>query len=169
MRTRITSPLGLTLTDDVTGFAPGAVVEGFKKDDDGELQSVTGLVDPSVGWGVGALATTARELAIFAEALLRGSLFAHTSTVDAMCARFHPLDPTMLDGNPEGTSIALALQRFEVQGTVLVGHRGTALGYDAAAFFDPETGAVTAVTTNTHEAGAAALTAYEIAVHLRNA
>jgi D-alanyl-D-alanine carboxypeptidase len=162
---RITMPLGLEHTNEVT-LATDPIAPGWVRVE-GAWQSTLGLVDPSIGWGVGALTSTNAELFLFADSFFAGHLFADRATLDSMTSEVHQMDPATLGGLPPGTGIGLAVHRFEIEGTVLYGHMGHILGYDTAAFREPETGAVIVVTTNTEVTGAAALTAYEIAVHLR--
>lgn len=164
LEARIAAPLGLVHTHD---YATGAAVEGWVRQD-GAWVSVAGRVDPSLGWAVGSLTTTDAELLTFTAALFDGRLFHDPATLDLLTATLHPVDPEMLDGDPAGTQIGLGLHRYEIEGVVLVGHRGHITGYDSAAFLDPDTGAIVVVTTNTEVTGAAALTAYTVASHLHH-
>ncbi len=88
-----------------------------------------------------SLITSAQDLARFLEALLAGRLFARPETLAAMT--------TMVDApGPEGFPhrYGLGLESYELDGTTVIGHSGSAAGY-ASMMFKVQGKATTLVTS----------------------
>lgn len=161
---RIVTPLGLQNTFPLTA-SNRASTPGWVQTN-GEWSSNTGLLDPSVGWGAGAIVATNADLMTFFRAFVEGRLFANRSTLASMNTFAAELDPATLGQQPP-TRVGLCVLQYQVGQLVLQGHIGHAYGWDTAALLDPTTGALIVVTTNTEVVGAAALTAVDVATHLR--
>jgi D-alanyl-D-alanine carboxypeptidase len=163
---RIAEPLGLKQTA-YSGDPDGAaeLVDGWVMTQSGWVGTLAQL-DPSIGWGMGAIASTNEEMAVFLHALFAGDLFSSPDTLALMTDFVAPMDPqTLAPGEPPQT-VGLGVIRFQVGDVALDGHLGHILGYHTALLRDPETGALITATTNT-EGAIVGLTAVKIAQYLR--
>jgi D-alanyl-D-alanine carboxypeptidase len=148
IRSRIVARLGLTSTQlpepgDLAITAPFA--RGYH--DVGGTPVDTTRVDPSMAGAAGGhgLISSAQDLARFLDALLAGKLFARPETLAAMT--------TMVDApGPEGFPhrYGLGLESYELDGTTVIGHSGSAAGYASMMFKvqGKETILVTSINTN---------------------
>jgi D-alanyl-D-alanine carboxypeptidase len=148
VRSRIVARLGLTSTElpengDRTIAPPFA--RGYHEVAGAPVD--TTHVDPSMAGAAGGhgLITSAQDLARFLEALLAGRLFARPETLAAMT--------TMVDApGPEGFPhrYGLGLESYELDGTTVIGHSGSAAGYASMMFKvqGKETTLVTSINTN---------------------
>jgi len=163
---RITKPLGLTHTS-YAGDAKGRanLVDGWVHDDAG-WHGALAQVDPTIGWGMGALVSTNHELAQFTKALLTGALFSSPDTLAKMLDFSVEMDPASLAPGEPPQRIGLCITRYEVDDLQLDGHIGHILGYNTATFRDPKTKALITVTANTDNA-ITGLTAIKVAQYLR--
>jgi len=107
------------------------------------------VIDPSIGWGAGAMVASNRDLARFGRALFDGALFEDRATLASMRAFDAPLADALRTPGEPPQSLGLGLIRYRVGDMTLDGHFGHVLGYQAALFHDPETAAIIAVTANT--------------------
>lgn len=166
VQTRIAQPLGLTHTFSATNAgANQQVVPGWVHTDDGWVDGRS-ATDPSIGWGVGALVSTNRELFTFTKALFGGELFESQRTVEQMLAFDTPVDPALLSEDEPPYDVGLCVVRYEIDGLQLEGHVGHILGYNSATFRDPQERTFVTVTSNVeHEV--AGLTAVKVAQYLR--
>lgn len=166
LQSRIAEPLGLSHTF-YAGEAQGAehLVDGWFYGEDGWTGSLA-LIHPSIGWGMGALVATNRELAVFTKALFAGVFFEDPGTLEQMLAFSVDMDPdTLASGEPPQT-VGLGVIRYQAEGLQLDGHIGHILGYDTGTFRDPGTGSLITVTSNTDHA-VVGLTAVKIAQYLQ--
>jgi D-alanyl-D-alanine carboxypeptidase len=111
---------------------------------DGSAEDFTALLPPiafrTAAGPAGAILTTAAELAAFTRALVNGAL--HSKATAAEMRRWVP--------RPDGNQHGLGVLRIELDGTELIGHRGNAAGYSAAAWHAPEKDITVVVLTNEH-------------------
>lgn len=150
---RIAEPLGLTHTYHAgEADKAGALAGGWLRTDAGWID-VMDVLDPSVGWGGGAIVTTNDELMRFAQAFFAGELFEDPATLQAMLDFDVVMDPSHLGEEPPST-VGLAVLRMEVDGVRLDGHLGHTHGYNAGLVRDPDTGAIIVVTSNDDRARA---------------
>jgi D-alanyl-D-alanine carboxypeptidase len=110
-------------------------------DNDGVAENFTALL-PAVSFRTaagtaGAILTTASDAARFTRAFVTGEL-AGAAAIREWVAR------------PDGNHHGLGVLRIELDGIELIGHRGNAAGYSAAAWHAPESGVTVAVLTNRH-------------------
>lgn len=168
LATRVAAPLGLERTSSATIEATAARVTPGWANVEGEWIDTREVLDPSIGWGYGAMTSTNRELMIFAQAFFASQLFESESTLEAMMTFDSEVDPATLHPGEPVTRLGLAVHQFTIGDVVLEGHRGHIFGYDTAMVRDPATGAIIVVTVNTERNGAAAMTAYTIAQYLRS-
>jgi CubicO group peptidase (beta-lactamase class C family) len=163
---RIAGPLGLEHTyyagqiDRATNMAGG-----WMQTEAGWLDTTT-VLDPSVGWGVGAMVTTNAELLRFTEALFDDELFESPDTLAQMLRFDTEFDPAYLGEDPP-TRIGLVILRVSAAGVRLDGHLGHAAGFNAGALRDPDTGAIIIVTSNDNSAFSG-YTAMKVAQYLRD-
>jgi CubicO group peptidase (beta-lactamase class C family) len=163
---RIARPLGLEHTY-YAGQSDRAahLAGGWIETDAGWIDSLT-VIDPSVGWGMGAMVTTNAELLRFSEALFDGELFESPATLAEMRRFDTEMDPAYLGEDPP-SSVGLAIIRMRVDAVTLEGHLGHAEGYNAGAVRDPDTGAIIVVTSNDNRAFSG-YTAQKVAQYLRD-
>ena len=103
---------------------------------DGTAEDFTALL-PTTSWRSaagtsGAILTTASDLATFTRAFVT-----HLPRTDWV-------------ERPDGNRHGLGVLRIEPDGLELIGHRGNAAGYSAAAWYAPSRGVTVAVVTNVH-------------------
>lgn len=158
----LAAPLGLT----TVGYAGAADRQGAFADGwfthEGAWASSLEVIDPSIGWGAGALVMSNHELARFARALFDGALFTDPATLASMQAFDVPLADALRTPGEPPQRLGLGLIRYQVGEMALDGHFGHVLGYQAALFHDPETDAVIVVSANT-EGVQVGFTAVEVA------
>ncbi|MCA9539540.1 MAG: beta-lactamase family protein [Myxococcales bacterium] len=163
---RIAEPLDLRHTYYAGDEAAARnLVGGWMRTPDGWVDSLS-FLDPSIGWGAGAVVTTNAELTRFAEALFAGELFSDPATLTAMMTFDTEVAPETLHGFPP-TQIGLCMLSTPIDGLRLEGHTGGITGYGAGALRDAETGALIVVTANT-EGVVPPLTALKIAQYLHS-
>ncbi len=163
LEARIAAPLGLS----ETAYAGDArdLADGWMRTDDGWVGTLA-LLDPSVGWGYGAITSTNHELARFVKALFSGELFAEQTTLEQMLEFSATMDPSVLSEGEPPQSVGLGVIRYHVGDVVLDGHLGHIAGYNSAVLRDAETGVLLTGTTNA-DAAVVALTLVKIAEALR--
>lgn len=163
---RIARPLGLRHTYYAgQRERAGHLAGGWMQTEDGWLDTLT-LLDPSVGWGCGAMVTTNEELMRFTEALFDGELFESPDTLARMLRFDTQMNPAYLGQDPP-SRVGLGIIRMEVDGMQLEGHLGHAEGYNAGALRDPATGELIVVTSNDNRAFSG-YTALKVAQYLRD-
>jgi D-alanyl-D-alanine carboxypeptidase len=147
LRARLLEPLGLERTVHGAFDEPAGPLAHAWLDinDDGVPEDFTALL-PATSWrtaagAAGAIITSATDLAVFTRALLTGEL--HGA---ATAARLREDWVHRPDGNRHG----LGVLRMDLDGVELVGHRGNAAGYSAAAWHAPGPGITIAVLSNRH-------------------
>jgi D-alanyl-D-alanine carboxypeptidase len=152
VRSRITEPLGMTHTSEITDQRPTgyAVV-------DGGFVDATYRADPSIGGAAGALQSNGRDLLRFADALAHGTLLSARS--QAAMQAFVPAEDLSQFGIDHG--YGLGLERYRLDGMTVVGHMGTGEAQSAYVGYDPDHGSAVAVMTNTAVPGPAAIMAVE--------
>jgi D-alanyl-D-alanine carboxypeptidase len=111
---------------------------------DGSAEDFTALLPPvafrTAAGPAGAMLTTAGELAAFTRAFVTGAL--HSEPTVAEMRRWVP--------RPDSNQHGLGVLRIELDGAELIGHRGNAAGYSAAAWHAPEKEITVVVLTNEH-------------------
>lgn len=147
VRERILEPLRLGRTFHGAYEEPeGPVAHAWLDvDQDGEAEDFTVLL-PATSWRTaagpaGAILTNGADLATFTRALVAGRLH-DAATVPGLANEWVE--------RPDGNRHGLGVLEIEVAGTALVGHRGNAAGYSAAAWHAPEMGVTVVVLTNRH-------------------
>jgi CubicO group peptidase (beta-lactamase class C family) len=145
-RRHLFGPLGMTRTfyggiETVTEPAAHAFYD-FNNDgvaDDLSLVMPATALRTAAG-PAGALISTAADLASGIRAL---------ATPDFLGAPGFAAFTTFVD-RPDGHRYGLGLLRIELDGTILVGHRGNSVGFSAEAWHAPERGVTITVLTNRH-------------------
>jgi D-alanyl-D-alanine carboxypeptidase len=179
-RTRIFEPLGLEETllpalDDpaipephprgyLWGTNESTAVDPALPEDDQEA-ALAGEIEPndvtddnpSWGWTAGAAISTARDLATYVEAMIRGGLV----STELQAVRLDSLQPVDTD-DPQSAQYGLALAQLGP----LLGHDGSLPGFQSVMGHDPETGLTMIVFTNLQAAPNGAQTANLIAQRL---
>lgn len=165
IRTRIAEPLGLQHTY-YAGESERAehLVGGWVLGEDGQWSDALDILDPSIGWAVGAIATTNDELMRFIAAFFDGKLFHDPATLQAMLHFDVALAPDNLGDQPPAV-MGLGIMRIDVDGLHLEGHSGHIVGFNACAARDPSNGALVVVTSNDDRAFAG-LPALAVVKHL---
>ncbi len=125
IRQRILEPLGL----ENTYFIYYEPERGHGKRIDAYLNkiNVTQKVNTSYEYGGGGLVSTTKEQARFIQALFRGELFQHASTLEAM------MDCSATESS--GGAYGYGLSKYELDGQALYGHGGF---YGSLLLYQPE-------------------------------
>lgn len=139
LRTRIFSPLGLSNTTYPTTVPlPDPHPLPYLADEKTGDLILVDLVNPTALGGAGAMVSTLDDLAVWAEALGTGRLLTAAQQAFRMSHSRAATDGPKYDRYGVGIG--------ELDGWW--GHTGSALGFQAAAFHDPPSGAVIAVAVN---------------------
>jgi len=139
LRTRIFGPLGLSdTTYPTTVPLPDPHPLPYLADEKTGDLILVDLVNPTALGGAGAMVSTLDDLAVWAEALGTGRLLTVTQQMFRLSHSRPATDGPKYDRYGVGIG--------ELDGWW--GHTGSALGFQAAAFYDPPSGAVIAVAVN---------------------
>jgi D-alanyl-D-alanine carboxypeptidase len=139
---RIIDPLALTHTYMQGSEAPTAdIVRGY------DSYMGTNDYDASSTWTAGSLVSNAPEMVIFLRALISGSLFAESSTLEIM------LTPTEASANAfdEGFGYGLGLFNFNTPFGPIYGHSGDIFGFHSKVWYFADYDAVLVQLDNTDE------------------
>ena len=140
LQEKILGPLGLTETSFPTGaalpqpFAHGYSLQGFPEDI--EEYDAT-FMDPSWGWTAGQMVSTVDDLAIWARALVRGTLLSPPM-------QSQRLTPATLPANTADRAYALGIGLTEGWW----GHTGELPGYNTVMYYRPDVDATLVVSAN---------------------
>jgi len=145
LRRRILTPLGLNRTFlPVEEIVSGDIAHPWLDiDDDGQFEDcfdVPITAAYSIGWTAGAIQSSARDLAVFSNALLAEKNLLSQSTLDKMLD-FYPV-------NDLGYGYGISITEDFVPGVRGIGHDGHIYGYSARMVYIPSTGASIAVLVN---------------------
>ena len=150
--TRITEPMGMTHTSNITDERrPGYVVV------DGSFVDATTIAHPTVGGAAGSLQSTSRDLLVFATALAEGTLL--TPDSQAAMQAFIPGEDLSQLGILH--SYGLGLEQYANADITVIGHLGTGEAHSAFLGYDPDHGTAVAVMTNTAVGGPQGIIAIE--------
>ena len=146
MREQLLAPLALTRTVyAATDSVHGARAHGFMDiNGDGTYEDFTQLAGGTAfltaAGSAGAVVSSASDIARWLHLLCTGDVVTDSS--------WHAMTTWVdrSDGNKHG----LGLLRIELDGVVLIGHRGNSAGFSAAAWHVPDLGLTLAVLTNAH-------------------
>lgn len=131
------TPMGLKDTHVVVdGTIPAGLVQGYYDfDEDGSYENWTKM-NMSYVWSAGCIVSTARDVAVWMDALAKGELVAKEFWPDLYQGQ------ATVEGMAYGAGIL-------INGN-LVGHNGTVIGYHADAWHDSQTDTTVAVLSNTN-------------------
>jgi D-alanyl-D-alanine carboxypeptidase len=151
VRARIVEPLGLSHTSFINGDeAPGYTVV------DGSFV-VPPPWDPSVGGAAGAMQSTNRDLLLFTEALIDGTLLSPES--QAAMRAFAPGEDYSNYGIAHG--YGLGLEQYSNDAVTVIGHMGSGRAHSAFIGYDANRGTAVVVTMNCETPGPQAFMAVE--------
>ncbi|HEX9728288.1 MAG TPA: serine hydrolase domain-containing protein [Gemmatimonadales bacterium] len=156
LRTRVLEPHALGQTVHGAYADPTLPVAHAWLDinNDGTAEDFTALI-PATSWRTaagtaGAILTTASDLATFTRAFVTGHVLGG-STSSARDSSVRPFDSSSYwIQRPDGNHHGLGVLRTALDGVELIGHRGNAAGYSAAAWHAPTLNVTIVVVTNGH-------------------
>ncbi|MDY0191363.1 MAG: serine hydrolase domain-containing protein [Desulfuromonas sp.] len=108
----------------------------YDYDEDGAYEDWT-TINMSYVWSAGCLTSTARDVAIWMEALGQGTLLSE------------PFHPDNFQGQPITDGVVYGAGIL-VDDNFAIGHNGTVIGFHADAWYDPQTQTTVAVLCNTN-------------------
>jgi D-alanyl-D-alanine carboxypeptidase len=139
IRTRFLIPLGLTHTFWLgSGRISGEIAHGhFDLDGDGEIEDMASLPRTSIDsskWACGAIASTAEDIARWADALYGGRILG-PEAMEQMLSFYRPVAEA--PGGPLASGYGLGVQEFTAGEQRMWGHLGQYPGYMAAMLYVP--------------------------------